>query len=345
MRSRENEMGTRHTPRVVIADYDFGDVDVERSIVTQAGFELLAAQAKSEDDVIAVAADADAVLTQYAEVGKRAIGSFQRCKIIARYGIGVDIVDVAEATRRNIVVTNVPSDWCMNEVADHAVALLLALVRRLPQYDRATRAGTWAWQTGRPIQRLQEGTVGLFSFGAIAKEVARRMRGFGVRNIIACDPYADEEDAAKADVPLVSFDELLTKSDYLVIQAPLTDETRGRFGETELRRMKKGSILVNTARGPIIKDADLYRVLDDGWLAGAGLDDIEEEPAKRASWKPANPLFNLDNVIITPHAAYYSEQSIQIVRRFASEEAVRVLKGEAPLSPVNKVAMPIGIAG
>jgi D-3-phosphoglycerate dehydrogenase / 2-oxoglutarate reductase len=337
-------MSVDHTPKVVVADYDYGDVDIERSIITKAGFELAAAQSKSEDEVIAVASDADAVLTQYAEIGKRAIDSFKRCRIIARYGIGVDIVDVDEATRRNIVVTNVPNDWCMNEVADHAVALLMALVRKLPQYDRATRAGEWEWQTGRPIQRFQEGTVGLLSFGAIAREVARRVKGFGVKAVIACDPYADAEDAAQEGVSLVPFEELLTRSDYLVIQAPLTAETRGMFGEAELRRMKKGAILVNTARGPIVKDNDLFRVLSDGWLAGAGLDDIEEEPAKRANWKPVNPLFSLDNVLITPHAAYYSEQSIQIVRRFASEEVVRVLKGEAPLSPVNKVAMPIGMA-
>ena len=330
--------------KVVIADYDYGDVDIERSIVTAAGFELVAAQAKSEDDVIAVASDADAVLTQYAEIGKRAIASFKRCKVIARYGIGVDIVNVEEATRRNIVVTNVPNDWCMNEVADHAVALLLALVRKLPQYNRATRAGEWQWQTGRPIQRLQEGTVGLFSFGAIAKEVARRMKAFGVKAVIASDPFVEEEDAAREGVSLVPFEELLAKSDYLVIQAPLTKQTKGRFSERELRRMKQGAILINTARGPIVRDQDLYRVLRDGWLSGAGLDDIEEEPAKRADWKPTNPLFSLDNVIITPHAAYYSEQSIQIVRRFAADEAVRVLKGEAPLSPVNKVSMPIGLA-
>ncbi|HTM39247.1 MAG TPA: C-terminal binding protein [Terriglobales bacterium] len=337
-------MSPDRKPKVVVADYDYGDVDIERSIVTESGFELVAAQSKTEDDVIRVASDADAVLTQYAEIGKRAIDSFRRCKIIARYGIGVDIVDVEEATRRNIVVTNVPNDWCMNEVADHAVALLMALVRKLPHYDHATRAGEWEWQTGKPIQRFQEGTVGLFSFGAIAKEVARRMKGFGVKSIIACDPYADAKDAMAEGVSLVSFEELLTKSDYLVIQAPLTEETRGRFGEAEFRRMKKGSILVNTARGPIVKDEDLYRVLSDGWLSGAGLDDIEEEPAKQANWKPTNPLFSLENVIITPHAAYYSEQSIQIVRRFASEEAVRVLKGKAPLSPVNKFDMPIGIA-
>jgi D-3-phosphoglycerate dehydrogenase / 2-oxoglutarate reductase len=324
-------------PKVVVADYDFGDVAIERAILTGAGFELIAAQCKSEDDVIAAAANADAVVTQYAEIGKRAIQSFRRCKVIARYGIGVDIVDVDAATAKNIVVTNVPNDWCMNEVADHAVALLLALVRKLPTYDRATRSGDWHWQSGRPIQRLQEATVGLFSFGAIAKEVARRMKGFGVKHIIACDPYSDKKDADREGVPLVSFEELLAKSDYLVIQAPLTEETRGRFSEAELRRMKKGSILVNTGRGPIVKDEDLYRVLSDGWLSAAGLDDIEEEPAKRANWKPTNPLFSLENIIITPHAAYYSEQSIHIVRRFAAEEVVRVLRGEAPLSPVNKV--------
>jgi D-3-phosphoglycerate dehydrogenase / 2-oxoglutarate reductase len=338
------QMGARRTPKVVVADYDYGDVDIERSIVNGAGFELVAAQSKSEDEVIAVASDADAVLTQYAEIGKRAIASFRRCRIIARYGIGVDIVDVPEATRRNIVVTNVPSDWCMNEVADHAVALLIALARKLPQYSRATRAGEWEWQTGRPIQRLQEATLGLFSFGAIAQAVARRMKGFEVKEIIACDPYADRNSAAAEGVRLVPFEEMLSRSDYLVIQAPLTRETQGRFGEAELRRMKQGAILINTARGPIVRDEDLYRVLSDGWLAGAGLDDIEEEPAKRANWKPVNPLFGLENVIITPHAAYYSEQSIQIVRRFASEEAVRVLKGEAPRSPVNEYAMPIGLS-
>src|SRR5262249_22322981 len=160
-------------------------------------------------------------------------------------------------------------------------------------------------------QRLQEGTVGLYSFGAIAREVARRMKGFGVKGIIACDPYADKKTAAAEGVRLVSFDELLKKSDYLVIQAPLTEETRGRFGDAVVRRRKKGAILVNTARGPIVNDEDMYQVLKDGWLGGAGLDDIEEEPAKLAHWKATNPLFSLENVIIPPHAAYYSEQSIQ----------------------------------
>jgi D-3-phosphoglycerate dehydrogenase len=330
-------MSASATGTVVIADYDFGDVEVERSIICGAGFDLVAAQCKSQDDVIAAAADADAVITQYAEIGKEAIDHFNRCRVIARYGIGVDIVDVDEATRRNILVTNVPNDWCSNEVADHAVALLLALVRKLPRYNNATRSGEWRWQTGQPIQRMQEGTLGLLSFGFIAQAVAERMKGFGVR-IIASDPYANADDARAAGVELVPFEQLLRESDYLVIQAPLTAETRGLFDEPVLRRMKRGAILVNTARGPIVSDEALYRVLKEGWLSGAGLDDLEEEPAKRASWQPTHPLFSLDNVIITPHAAYYSEQSIETVRRFASEEVVRVLRGEAPRSPVNRVA-------
>src|SRR5215471_14155335 len=213
-------MSADRKPKVVIADYDFGDVAIEQSIISGAGFELVAAHCKSEDDVISVAADADAVLTQYAEIGRSAIQSFTRCKVIARYGIGVDIVDVDAATRKNIVVTNVPNDWCMNEVADHAVALLLALIRKLPTYDRATRRGDWHWQSGRPIQRMQQGTLGLFSFGAIAKEIARRMQGFGLR-VITHDPFVDEREAASRGVSLVSFEELLAQSDYLIIQAPL----------------------------------------------------------------------------------------------------------------------------
>jgi D-3-phosphoglycerate dehydrogenase len=323
-------------PTVVIADYDYGDVDVEREIIEGAGFALVAAQCKSEDDVVDVARDADAVITQYARVGAKAIGAFTRCKVIARYGTGVDIVDVDAATRRRIVVTNVPNDWCENEVADHAMALLLALARKLRTYDAATRAGTWRWQSGEPIFRLRGSTLGLLSFGAIAQAVAARAAGFGMR-IIASDPYVKAEEMSARGTSPVGFDELLERSDYLVIQAPLTDETSGLIGEAELRRMKPTAMLVNTARGPIVKDEALFRALAEGWIAGAALDDIAEEPAKLRDWAPTNPLFGLDNVIITPHAAYYSEESIGTVRDFASHEVVRVLSGVAPLSPVNTV--------
>jgi D-3-phosphoglycerate dehydrogenase len=319
---------------VVIADYDYGDVDIERAIIEGAGLRLEAAQCKSEDDVIAAARDADAIIAQYATVGAKAIGALTRCEVIARYGTGTDIVDVDAATRHGILVTNVPNDWCENEVADHAMTLLLAAARKVCRYDQATRAGVWRWQTGEPIHRLSGRTLGLLSFGAIAQAIGRRAAGFGLR-VIANDPYMPAGDIADRGAVPVSFGELLDESDYLVIQAPLTKETHHLIGEPELRRMKPTAFLINTARGPIVSDQALYQALSEGWIAGAGLDDIEEEPAKLRDWTPVNPLFGLDNVIITPHAAYYSEEAIHTVREFAASEVVRVLTGQPPQSPVN----------
>jgi D-3-phosphoglycerate dehydrogenase len=320
--------------KVVIADYDYGDVDIERAIIEQAGFELIAAQCKTEDEVIEVAHDAAAVVAQYATISARVIAELTDCRVIARYGTGVDIVDVEAATEHHILVTNVPNDWCENEVADHALALLLAVSRKINVYDRATRGGTWQWQSGAPIHRLRGSVLGLLSFGAIARAIAARAAGFGMR-IIAHDPYLADEEITAAGYTGVSFDRLVADSDCLVIQAPLTPETHHLFDEAQLRRMKSTAILINTARGPIVDDRALHRALSEGWIAGAGLDDIEEEPAKVRDWRPDNPLFSRENVVITPHAAYYSEEAIGTVRRFAAEEVVRVLTGQPPLSPVN----------
>ncbi|MDQ0381371.1 C-terminal binding protein [Amycolatopsis thermophila] len=333
-------MTTQTQRTVVIADHDYGDVDIERAILEDAGLRLVAADCRTEDDVIEAARDADAVIAQYATVGARAIGAFTRCQVIARYGTGVDIVDVDAATRRGILVTNVPSDWCEDEVADHAMALLLAAARKVCVYDRATRAGTWRWQSGAPIHRLRGRTLGLLAFGAIAQAVAARAQAFGML-VIAHDPYLAAEDVAAHGAQPASFDELLEHSDYLVVQAPLTEDTHHLIGEPELRRMKPTSILVNTARGPIVDDAALYAALAEGWIAAAGLDDIEEEPAKQRNWAPVNPLFTLDNVIITPHAAYYSDEAIHTVRDFAAHEVARVLTGRPPLSPVNAAQLAV----
>jgi dihydroxy-acid dehydratase len=321
---------------VVIADYDFGDVDIERAIIERAGFELVARQCKSEGDVIAAARDAVGVITQYARVGARAVEAFTRCQVIARYGTGVDIVDVDAATRRGIQVTNAPNEWCADEVADHAIALWLAAVRKVTQYDAAARRGAWQWQTGQPIHRVRGRVFGLLSFGAIARGIAERARPFGVE-LWVHDPFIDQDDIHRQGARAVSFDELVRGSDYLVIQAPLTPDTRALFDDKVLRKMKPTAILINTARGPIVADAALHRALQEGWIAAAALDDIEEEPAKHLDWQPTNPLFRLDNAIITPHAAYYSEESIHSVREIAANEVVRVLTGQHPLSPVNFV--------
>ncbi|WP_165960004.1 C-terminal binding protein [Nonomuraea longispora] len=321
---------------IMIADYDFGDVDIERAIIEGAGFELLAEQCKSEDEVIEKGRDVDGVLTQYVRVGSRAIDTFTRCRVIARYGTGVDIVDVDAATRRGIQVTNAPNEWCAEEVADHAVALWLAAARKICVYDRETRKGVWQWQSGQPIWRLRGRVFGLLSFGFIARLIAERARAFGVE-VWAHDPFLDESGLRSRQVRPVSFDQLVEGADYLVVQAPLTPETRRTFDRTTLRRMKPTAILINTGRGPIVEDAAIHQALTEGWIAGAALDDLEEEPAKQRDWRPRNPLFALPNVIISPHAAYYSEEAITTVRRIAAEEAVRVLTGQSARSPVNDV--------
>jgi D-3-phosphoglycerate dehydrogenase len=229
----------------------------------------------------------------------------------------------------------------VDEVADHAMAMLLACIRKLQAYDRSSRAGIWRWQAAQPIHRMRGRTMGLLAFGKIARTIAERAKPFGMR-LLAYDPYLAREDFAPYDVTPVSFDKLIEQVDYLMIQVPLTLETEGLIGEAELKKMKPTSVLINTSRGPLVDNDALYRALKEGWISAAGIDDIVEEPAKKKEWKPDNPLFQLDNIIITPHSAYYSEESIHEARQRASEEVVRVLSGNPPLSPVNRVKLTDG---
>jgi D-3-phosphoglycerate dehydrogenase len=320
----------------MIADSDFGDVDIERAIVEDAGFRLSAYQCKSEQDVIAHGQDADGILTQYAHIGATAMNNLPQLRVISRYGTGVDIIDVDEATRHGIQVTNAPNEWCADEVADHAIALWLTAARKVTEYDAATRRGEWQWQTGEPIWRLRGRVFGLLGYGAIARLIAARAQAFGV-DVWAHDPFVDAGQVRADGVRPVALDELISGSDYLTVQAPLTRETHHLFDDTTLARMKPTAILINTARGPIIEDAALERALRQGFIAAAALDDLEEEPAKQRAWKPGNPLLQHPNVVVTPHAAYYSEESIQTIRTIAATEAVRVLSGQPPRSPVNRL--------
>jgi len=321
-------------PKVVITDYDYGDIDVERAILEGAGARVVALQAKSEEELFAEARDCDAIMNPYARVGAATIARMERCRVIARYGLGVDIVDVEAATRKGILVTNV-RDYCTDEVADHAIALWLTLVRRLLAFNEATHKGIWRWQSGQPIYRIRGRTMGIVSFGKIGRAIAGRARCFGV-SMLVYDPYLAEGVAEANGARRVGKNEILDQSDYLMMQVPMTPETRHFLGEVELHRTKRGAIIVNTGRGPTIDNRALYQALVDRHIAGAGLDDPEEEPAKRKRWNPAdNPLFSLPNVIVTPHAAYYSEESIRLARETAASEVARVLKGEKPLNPVN----------
>jgi D-3-phosphoglycerate dehydrogenase len=320
----------------VITDYDYGNLDIERSILEPKGIDVIGLQAKSEDELIDAARICDAIMNQYARVGARTIAAMTRCKVIARYGVGVDIVDVDAATGAGVLVTNV-RDYCTEEVADHAVALWLACARRLVEYDRATHQGIWRWQSGQPVYRLRGRTLGIVSFGKIGQAIADRARAFGVE-IVVYDPYVDAKVLAAHGVTRVDKAELLARADILMMQVPMTPETHHFLGEQEFAAMKAGAIVINTGRGPTIDNKALYRALVSGKVLAAGLDDPEEEPAKRAAWNPAgNPLFSLPNVLVTPHSAYYSEESIRSAREIAASEVARVLTGIHPLNPVNSV--------
>ncbi|MCB1347789.1 MAG: C-terminal binding protein [Maritimibacter sp.] len=321
-------------PKVVITDFDYGDNDIEKAIIEEAGGRVVALQAKCEEDLFEHAEDCFAMMNQYARVGAATIARMKKCKVIARYGIGVDIVDVKTATERGIMVTNV-QDYCTDEVADHAIALWLTLACRVEDFNRATHAGVWHWKAARPVYRLRGRTMGIVSLGRIGQAIARRARPFGVR-VIAYDPYLDPGVARDLGVELVDKPTLLARSNYILMQAPMTPETRHFLSDAEFAAMPPGAILVNTGRGPTVDNKALYRALTEGTLAGAGLDDPEEEPAKRASWDPAdNPIFSLSNVIVTPHVAYYSEESIQQARETAASEVARALRGERPRNLLN----------
>ncbi|WP_108861948.1 C-terminal binding protein [Ruegeria sp. Alg231-54] len=330
-------------PKVVITDYDFGDVAVETEILEAAGAEVIALQAKRQEDLFDVAPHCAAMMNQYARIGKETISRMRNCEVIARYGVGVDIVDVGTATEKGILVTNV-QNYCTEEVADHAIALWLTLARKLPDYDRATHAGVWQWQSGQPVYRLRGRTMGVVSLGKIGQAIVARAQSFGV-TVIAYDPYLPREVAAKIGVELVSKPELLARSDYILMQAPMTPNTHHFLSDAEFSVMKPGAILVNTGRGPTVDNKALFRALTEGHLAAAGLDDPEEEPAKRANWTPDdNPLFTLPNVLVTPHAAYYSEESIHAARVTAATQVAKVLTGQNPDYTVNADALAVSTA-
>ncbi|WP_170411681.1 C-terminal binding protein [Ruegeria arenilitoris] len=330
-------------PKVVITDYDFGDVAVETEILEAAGAEVIALQAKRQEDLFDVAPHCAAMMNQYARIGKETITRMRNCEVIARYGVGVDIVDVGTATEKGILVTNV-QNYCTEEVADHAIALWLTLARKLPDYDRATHAGVWQWQSGHPVYRLRGRTMGVVSLGKIGQAIVARAQSFGV-TVIAYDPYLPREVAAKIGVELVSKPELLARSDYILMQAPMTPNTHHFLSDAEFSVMKPGAILVNTGRGPTVDNKALFRALTEGHLAAAGLDDPEEEPAKRANWTPDdNPLFTLPNVLVTPHAAYYSEESIHAARVTAATQVAKVLTGQNPDYTVNADALAVSTA-
>jgi len=312
-------------PKVVITDCDHPSVEIERKVFSKIDPELILAHCNTEDEVIKAAQDADGIINQYAPITRRVIDSLKRCKVIARYGVGVDNIDVEAATEHHIIVANVP-DYCVDEVSTHAMALILACARGITLLDRKIRDKKWDFSLAKPLFRTKGKTLGLFGLGRIARMVAQKASGFGFK-IIAHDPYISK---INGGINLVEFPQLLSDSDFLSIHVPLTVETKHSFGEHELKVMKKTSYLVNTSRGPIVDEKALYVALKEKWIAGAALDVMEKEPP---DWE--DPLLKLDNIIITPHISFYSEESYVELKTKVAESVRAVLKGELPRAMVN----------
>lgn len=285
-------------------------------------------QCRTEDDVINHCRDADALLTQYAPITRRVIENLDDVKVIVRYGVGVDNIDLEAATERGIFVANVIYDLC--DVADHTVSLILSLFRKIPWVYQRTKFGEWNWKKFHPIRRIKGKTVGIVGFGRVGREVARRLRGFEVK-LVAYDPYVASNVFEENQVKKVDFSTLLEESDVITIHVSLTNETRHMIGEKELKMMKQDAILINVSRGAVIDEKALYKALKEKWISAAGLDVLEKEPTEKD-----NPMLKLDNAIITPHMAWYSQSSLTEIQEKAAEEALRVLSGELPRNLVNK---------
>lgn len=317
--------------QVAVSDSVFPNLEPASAVLAKIGARLTLAEEPKPEAILRVAKDADALFATYAKITAEMIRQMTRCRIISRFGIGVDNVDIPAATDKGIVVTKVP-DYCIDEVSDHTMALLLSAVRKIPFANRMVHEGRWEMPAVVPIHRLRGTVLGLMGFGRIPQLVAPKAQAFGIR-VVSHDPYIPKDVFARANVQSVEFAELLKISDYISIHSPLLPETQGLFNADAFRQMKPHAYLINTARGPIVDEAALARALDAGQLAGAALDVMPKEP-------PANsPLFGRPNVIITPHTSFYSEESLVDLQTKAAEEVVRVLKGEAPKNPVNPEAL------
>jgi D-3-phosphoglycerate dehydrogenase len=315
---------------VAVADSVFPNLDPATKVLSEIGAELKLAADSSPESVMKLAADADAVLVTYAKINADMIRQMKKVRIISRFGIGVDNVDLDAATEKGIVVTKVP-DYCIDEVSDHAMALLLTAARKIPLANDQVHSGTWKMPNVVPIHRLRGSVVGLVGFGRIPQLVAPKAKSFGMR-VVAFDPYVPAEVFKNLGVEKVEFADLLKMSDYVSIHSPLTPETKGLFNADAFGKMKKGSYVVNTARGPIIDEAALAAAIDSGQIDGAALDVMTNEPPT------GSPHIGKRNVIITPHTSFYSEESLVELQTKASQEVANVLTGKTPRNPVNQVA-------
>lgn len=313
--------------RVVAIDDGYASYDQEIALLAEAGAAFEVAPCRgSLDAAIASTREADVVLVRESPLPRQAIEAMQRCRAIIRYGIGVDNIDQAAASERHIRVANVP-DYGTEEVATQTVALALAVVRRLRLHDAEVRAGRWSTGVLQPMHRLRGATLGLIGYGRIAQRTHQMLAGFGFARTLVCDPSAELPEGVEA----VDVDTVCREADLISLHAPLTAATRHIVDARRIALMKPTAVLVNTARGGLVDLDALAEALAASRISGAGLDVFEQEPPD-----PAHPIFGLDNAVLTNHIGWYSEEAMRDLQRKAAEEAVRVLRGEAPLHWLNR---------
>ncbi|MGN6362274.1 MAG: C-terminal binding protein [Thermomicrobiales bacterium] len=323
---------TSQSATVLVTDYAWPSLTIEEEILGAVGARVVAATTGAEDELIRLAPEADIILTCWQRVTAAVLDAAPRCRAVGRYGIGLDNIAVDHATALGILVTNVP-DFCLEEVSDHALALLLACARRIVYFARATQSGVWNLAAGQPIPRLRGQTLGLIGYGGIARALAPKAHALGLR-VLAYTPRLTPGPLDATTTGTNNLDELLAASDFVSIHVPLTGETRGMIDARALRQMKPTAFLINTSRGAVIDEAALAQALADEQIAGAALDVLAHEPPD-----PDHPLLRSPNAILTPHAAFYSEAAIADLQRQAAEQAAAVLRGELPPNIVNPAVL------
>jgi D-3-phosphoglycerate dehydrogenase / 2-oxoglutarate reductase len=315
-------------PVIAVADSVFPSLDPAKVALSKLNPTIRMSKSGSAEDILAVAKDADAILVTYAKITRDIIGQLTKCKAIGRFGLGVDNIDLVAAKEKGILVNYVP-DYCIREVSDHAMAMLLALIRKIPFSNKLVQSGRWEMPAVVPIRRLEGTTLGLLGFGHIPRLVAPKAQAFGMK-VLAYDPYVKPDQFKAANVEGVDLDTLLKNSDYISVHAPLLPATRGMLNAAAFGKMKKGVLIVNTARGPLIDEAALVAALDAGQVGGAGLDVVSTEPLAKDS-----PLLGRDNVILSPHTGFYSIEALNELQTKCAADVARVLSGEKAIYPIS----------
>jgi len=316
-------------PLIAIADTVFPSLDPAKEVLSKLDpQEFQIAKDSSESAILDVATDADALFVTYSKITADVIAGLKNCKVIGRFGIGIDNIDIPAATKAGIMVVYAPV-YCLDEVSDHTMSLLFSLARKIPYSNKLVSQGRWEMPAVVPIKRYRGSTLGLIGLGNIPQAVVGKAQAFGM-NVIASDPYCPDDVFQKLNVKKVSLDDVLAQSDYVSVHAPLTPETENMFSTQAFKKMKSSALLVNTARGPLVDIEALAKALDDGEIAGAALDVLPIEP-------PAadNPLVGRDDVILTPHTAFYSEDALLDLQTTVATDVAAVLAGKEPKYPVN----------